>query len=106
MDRNTKIVLGIAGATGLAVYLATRPKEELECYSDWDCPEGYVCQNGVCVLIGVLFDPWQYDTDESCYIEIEEQLEAVKDYMAGIITIDQLNQVTSLYTNGTRNPAC
>lgn len=54
----------------------------------------------------VPFDPWVYDIDGSCYIEISEQLKATDDYIKGLITIDQLYQVKDLFEGNIRNPAC
>jgi hypothetical protein len=52
MEKGTKIFLGvsstIAGLLGLG-YLITRG-EGPECETDADCPQGYVCVDGVCVL--------------------------------------------------------
>lgn len=45
------------------------------------------------------FDPWTYDTNGSHYIEISEQLVAVQDYMGGLITLGELNQVKYLFEN-------
>lgn len=56
--------------------------------------------------ISLPFDPWVYDTNGNCYIDISEQLVAVEDYFGLLITIDQLNEVKYLYENNIRNPAC
>lgn len=53
-----------------------------------------------------VFDPWQYDTDNSCYIEVGEVVKAANDHLAGLITKEQADQVTALWENHTRNPAC
>lgn len=50
--------------------------------------------------------PWFYDTDQSCYIEINELLVAINDYIEGRIAIDLLEEVIDLYISHTRNPNC
>lgn len=52
------------------------------------------------------FDPWKYDVDGNCYIEKQEALQAISDYYAGLILLEQANEVISLYMGGARNPAC
>jgi len=54
----------------------------------------------------VPFDPWSYDTDGDCYIGLQEALLAVSDYYADLITKEQVDQVTELWQNNIRNPAC
>lgn len=53
-----------------------------------------------------IFDPWVYDTNGDCYIDINEQLKATQDYFDLKITIDRLNQVKYLFENNIKNPAC
>ncbi len=51
------------------------------------------------------WDPWVYDTDpEDGYIEINELLHAISDYIGGNITISQLLNVISLYITHTPRP--
>lgn len=52
------------------------------------------------------FDPWIYDKDKSCYIEVEEVVQAANDYYAGLITKEQVEQVSALWQNNIKNPAC
>lgn len=54
----------------------------------------------------VPFDPWGYDTDGSCYIEMAELMRAVNDYNTGLITEEQVAQVRELWENNIKNPAC
>lgn len=53
-----------------------------------------------------VFDPWIYDVNKSCYIEMGESLKAASDYFNGFIEKDQANQVVALYMGDIRNPAC
>ena len=43
------------------------------------------------------FDPWDYDTDISGYIEVGNLLVALDDYYAGVITLSEVLEVISLY---------
>lgn len=43
------------------------------------------------------FDPWDYDTDISGYIEIDNLLVALDDYYAEVITLNEALEVISLY---------
>lgn len=60
------------------------------------------------VLFGQVteFDPWAWDKNKNCYIDIDENLDAVDAYIAGWITQAQLNEIIYLYENHIRNPAC
>lgn len=48
--------------------------------------------------------PWVYDVDDSGYIEIDELLLAIDDYLNGVIDISLLLQVIDLYINHTPKP--
>lgn len=48
--------------------------------------------------------PWDYDEDDSSYIEIGELLDAISDYIGGEITISQLLETISLYISHTPKP--
>jgi len=53
------------------------------------------------------FDPWIYDTNKDCYIDVGEATVALHDYtVLGTITESQWLQVLNLWQNSTKNPAC
>jgi len=52
------------------------------------------------------FDPWVYDTDGDCYINVAEAMEAVHDWQMGLITMSNANEVVNLWLMSTKNPAC
>jgi len=53
-----------------------------------------------------VFDPWQYDVNNSCYIETDELTQAISDFEAGLITEEQQLQVIALWSENIQNPAC
>jgi hypothetical protein len=53
------------------------------------------------VTVGPGADPWSYDEDDSGYIEVDELLHAISDYIGGGITISQLLELIGLYISHT-----
>jgi len=56
------------------------------------------------VIIIPLFDPWVYDFNDNGYIDIEEQLAAISDYIEGLMTISQQLEVINLYVGHVHRP--
>lgn len=51
-----------------------------------------------------VWDPWAYDGDESGFIEIDELLDAINDYIGGDLAISELLEVINLYISHTPKP--